>query len=135
MRHPLPLNLNEKSPPSPPTLLGSQLPLDARYGHMTGLRSYGHMPSPAPPLPDRMHTVNVNGVSLLVPSPSPPHLPFVDVPLSGGGGGVSSRTPSPPQSGSQSPAHTLNFEDGRVLSQLPYEYSSFLDPPTSALGT
>ncbi len=37
-------------------------------------------------------------------------------------------------SGSQSPPHTLNFEDGRVLSQLPYEYSSFLDLPPAALG-
>ena len=43
--------------------------------------------------------------------------------------------PSPlPPTGSQSPPHTLNFEDGRVLSQLPYEYSSFLDLPPSALG-
>lgn len=41
---------------------------------------------------------------------------------------------SPPTTGSQSPPHTLNFEDGRVLSQLPYEYSSFLDLPPSALG-
>lgn len=41
---------------------------------------------------------------------------------------------SPPGNGSQSPPHTLNFEDGQVLSQLPYEYSSFLDLPPSALG-
>lgn len=41
---------------------------------------------------------------------------------------------SPTLSGSQSPPHTLDFEDGRVLSQLPYEYSSFLDVPPSALG-
>lgn len=54
---------------------------------------------------------------------SPPHPPS---PLS--------KPQTPPTSGSQSPSHTLDFEDGRVLSQLPYEYSSFLDLPPSALG-
>ena len=87
------------------------------------------------PHAERVLAVNVNGVSLLVPSPSPspPHLPYTNVPLPGAGEGLS-RSPSPPQSGSQSPAHTLNFEDGRVLSQVPYEYSSLLDFPSSALG-
>lgn len=42
--------------------------------------------------------------------------------------------PLPSNDPQQSPPHTLDFEDGRVLSQLPYEYSSFLDLPPSALG-
>ena len=29
----------------------------------------------------------------------------------------------------------LDFESGRVLSQVPFEYSSFLDLPPSAFGT
>ena len=37
--------------------------------------------------------------------------------------------------GSQSPHHhSLDFESGHVLSQVPYEYSSFLDLPPSAFG-
>ena len=35
---------------------------------------------------------------------------------------------------SQSPPRSVDFESGRVLSQLPYEYSSFLDVPPDALG-
>lgn len=94
-----------------------------------------HTPSPA-----NSHNMNANAVALLVSATSPSHLPY-DVETHHGGGGrvggenVSrSGSPSPPQSGSQSPLHTLSFEDGRVLSQLPYEYSSFLDLPPSALG-
>ena len=37
-------------------------------------------------------------------------------------------------SSSQSPSRSVDFESGRVLSQLPYEYSSFLDVPPHALG-
>lgn len=43
-------------------------------------------------------------------------------------------TTSNNSSGSQAPTLNLDFESGQVLSQLPYEYSSFLDLPPSALG-
>ena len=41
---------------------------------------------------------------------------------------------SPPPPPGSSPHHSLDFESGRVLGQLPYEYSSFLDLPPAALG-
>ena len=41
---------------------------------------------------------------------------------------------TPPHPSSQSPPRSVDFESGRVLSQLPYEYSSFLDVPPDALG-
>lgn len=43
---------------------------------------------------------------------------------------------SPPTTSTQTQAPPLNldFESGQVVSQLPYEYSSFLDLPPSALG-
>ena len=49
--------------------------------------------------------------------------------------------PPPPHSShlssagsSQSSPRSVDFESGRVLTQLPYEYSSFLDVPPAALG-
>ena len=122
-------NLNDpgNSPPSTPPIV--PLPLL----HSPGLIRHSTSPGSS-------HNVNANTVSLLV-STSPPTsslLPY-GVDAHGGVGGVApsgskAESPSPPRSGSQSPAHTLSFEDGRVLSQLPYEYSSFLDLPPSALG-
>ena len=41
---------------------------------------------------------------------------------------------SPPPPPGSPPHHSLDFESGRVLGQLPYEYSSFLDLPPAALG-
>ena len=32
------------------------------------------------------------------------------------------------------PRYSLDYESGEVLSQLPYEYSSFIDLPPSAFG-
>ena len=52
----------------------------------------------------------------------------------------SSNAPPPPphasqlSAESQSPPRSVDFESGRVLTQLPYEYSSFLDVPPDALG-
>ena len=40
----------------------------------------------------------------------------------------SSSLPPPP------PRYSLDYESGEVLSQLPYEYSSFIDLPPSAFG-
>ena len=50
--------------------------------------------------------------------------------------GEQHQSDSPPTTSTQSQAPPLNldFESGQVVSQLPYEYSSFLDLPPSALG-
>ena len=45
-----------------------------------------------------------------------------------------SHPPSQVSAGPQSPPRSVDFESGHVLTQLPYEYSSFLDVPPDALG-
>ena len=79
-----------------------------------GLTEVGRVPSPAvvqtstSPVARKLHETP--------PPTTPPH--------------TSQLSPS----FSQSPSRSVDFESGRVLSQLPYEYSSFLDVPPDALG-
>ena len=115
-RKPQLVNLNENNNPKSDPLERTLSP------YQTSPKS-NHSPpalnSAVFPRPSTLETLPAN----TTPLPPPP-------PLSPG----NLSNPQSPGNGSQSPPHTLNFEDGRVLSQLPYEYSSFLDLPPSALG-
>ena len=113
VRKPLLLNLNETNSKS-----SNPVPLERTLSpYQTSPTSGRATPTSGPTSPVLTSHSSLEGHS------SPPHPP---APLS--------KPQTPPTSVSQSPPHTLDFEDGRVLSQLPYEYSSFLDLPPSALG-
>lgn len=119
-RKPLLVNLNENRPNTPTTYNSNIVPLERTLSPYQTPPISGHTPS--------VLASHSEHSSLEVPHQSNAISPPVSP------GPLLSESQSPPTSGSQSPLHTLNFEDGRVLSQLPYEYSSFLDLPTSALG-
>ncbi len=76
----------------------------------------------------------------LVPRRSKPNSPKQESPRSGPTTPLTRRSPvdtnegHPTSAGSQTPPLNLDFESGQVVSQLPFEYSSFLDLPPSALG-
>lgn len=108
-RNPLLANLNDNS---------NHIPLERTLSPYQTSPTSNHAPPVLPPSFSRPSSLEAPPAKT-TPPPSPNHL---------------NNPPSPPMSGSQSPPHTLNFEDGRVLSQLPYEYSSFLDLPPSTLG-
>lgn len=138
-RKPLFINLNES--PS-----GSSKSNDVTLRGEPHLNPHITNPAPSPSL----RTLSPYQTSPTSPPAAPPSTPLhhhhhhhQGVPSGGSpsllGNNNSHSSPAhnvapPATSGSQSPPHTLNFEDGRVLSQLPYEYSSFLDLPPAALG-
>ena len=112
--------------------VGSQLPHSCNtncivISSLEGREELNASPVPALHSPPLERTLNLfeGSSSSSHPPPLSAH-PAHDVSLTG--------STLPQMGGSQSPPHTLDFEDGRVLSQLPYEYSSFLDLPPSALG-
>lgn len=128
--HSSPRNSHHGSPYSSPrgSTHGSPPPIPLVLGSATELRAGAHSP-------------------VRSPSGSPPAVVGKPLLVSEGSGQQSSDSPAirqrpgaalspsshqPP--GSQSPPHTVDFESGRVLSRLPYEYSSFLDLPPSAFG-
>lgn len=115
LRKPCSTNFNEGGKPKSPTFGSASVPLERTLSHYQAPPPQsmpGHAPSSSPP-----PAVGGSTNSVIVLPPQAP-----------------TSSPEPVPSGSQSPPHTLDFEDGRVLSQLPYEYSSFLDLPPSALG-
>lgn len=124
------INLNETSP-------GSKSPSYDLHNNnndiIANYRGWGNLTPPSPP-----PTLNTGRtLSPYQTSPTSAHLALSRSPSPSEAPPTSHSPPllpNDPPSGSQSPPHTLDFEDGQVLSQLPYEYSSFLDLPPSALG-
>jgi len=126
-----------RSTPSPPgcrssvggSVRGSPYhsPRDSpRGGSLRGLSKHSNQSSPRSSAPNS-------------PSPppalshgSPPSSP--QGPRSSGPPREPSPKPSTQQLSSESQSTALDFESGQVVGQLPYEYSSFLDLPPSALG-
>ncbi len=101
--------------------------------HNSPRSSVSNSPSPPPSLVTAVSYANSasspSSPKDLVPRRSKPNSPKQGSPKSGLPHDQSSSAP-----GSQTPPLKLDFESGQVVSQLPYEYSSFLDLPPSALG-
>lgn len=114
-------------------------PKSARRGLITKSNSDPGSPTPASNEAQTVHVPPRVLSPALQPAPSPVNRKLHEIANTATSSSTSlSPRPSHPPSqliaGSQSPPRSVDFESGHVLTQLPYEYSSFLDVPPDALG-